>query len=469
MLNLDRNSDAQPLYFQLYEQIRQQILSGVLKTGQRLPATRELADEYGLSRNTVTNAYRQLEIEGYIHPKQGSGYYIEDITPFAQMETDVSSLPAASSKPTVHYDYSFTYGDLDYSCYHSRKWMKCLSDATDHIAREGYASYSDPKGSASLRNALCRFLSASRGIRCTPEQIIITSGHQQSMRLLLALLGKKYPTFLAEDPGYPITALLAEEAGMKVVPVPLEEDGISLRSIGETRHALVCVTPSHQFPLGSVLSISKRYDLLAMADKNDLYILEDDYDSELRYHNHPIPSLQSVDTAGRTIYLGTFSKSLSPDLRTAYIVLPAGLVPEFTEPFPLSCCTVPELIQLAIAEYIDDGCYQQHLAAMRTYYMKKHDFIRNYVRRNLSDQVSLTGEDAGLHFILDLHTDLPQTELHKAFETAKIKVIFTDPCWIRKDRAPRSQIFLGYGQIPLQDLKPAMNRLTTVIRGFRPS
>lgn len=463
MINLDKRPAAQPLYFQLYEQIKQQILSGMLKTGQKLPATRSLADEYGLSRNTVINAYNQLEIEGFIRSRQGSGYYIEDITPFAPPKRSNDKTPSIRIKPAEKYDYSFTYGDLDYSCYRSKKWLRCLSDAADHIAYGKYISYSDPNGSIKLREALCRFLSASRGVSCTPEQIIITSGHKQSIRILLAILKNRYPDFLIEDPGYPVTALLAKEAGMNIVPAPVEADGISLNAVRKAKHALVCVTPSHQFPMGSVLSISKRYNLLTLAQKNDLYIIEDDYDSELRYHDHPIPSMQSIDQAGRTIYLGTFSKSLSPDLRTAYIVLPASLMTAFYDSFTLSSCMVPELIQLAIAEYINEGYYQQHLNTIRTYYMKKHDFIRSYVRHHLSGRASLIGEGAGLHFILDIHTEKPREELADAFEKASIKVIFTDQCWIRKEMASSNQIFLGYGQIPLPKLEPAMNRLASVI------
>lgn len=269
--------------------------------------------------------------------------------------------------------------------------------------------------------------------------------------------------FAMENPGYNGTGQVMEQNHFPITPVPVEADGISVHAVQNT---LLCVTPSHQFPLGSVLSISKRFKLLEWAAKNDGYIIEDDYDSELRYHNRPIPSLQSIDSGDRTIYLGTFSKSLSPDLRIAYVVLPAHLLEIYREKYLYANCTVPTLFQLALAKYIESGKYQRHINAMRTHYRKKHDYIRNFVKESLTGKAVLIEEDAGLHFIISIHTGQNQTELIERFAQSKIRIYPTELFWIDKAVCPQNQLLLGFGAIPLTQLPKAMERLSEVIKSI---
>ena len=266
-----------------------------------------------------------------------------------------------------------------------------------------------------------------------------------------------------EDPGYTGTRHVMEQNHFHITPVPVEDDGISTDVIQNLFHTLLCVTPSHQFPLGSVLPISKRLQLLEWAEKNNGYIIEDDYDSELRYHNHPIPSLQSINSGDRTIYLGTFSKSLSPDLRTAYIVLPVHLLDSYREKYLYANCTVPALVQLALAEYIESGEYQRHINAMRTHYRKKHDYIRKYVTDTLSGKAALLGEDSGLHFVLSIQTKRNQVELIEEFARKRIRIYPTEPFWSNKALCPQNQLLLGFGAIPLTQLPKAMKSLSEVI------
>ncbi|MBU5429315.1 PLP-dependent aminotransferase family protein [Kineothrix sp. MSJ-39] len=465
MLTIDKKSGVS-LYGQLYEQLKQQIFSGNMAAGQRLPATRELAAEYHLSRNTVINAYRQLEVEGYIRPVTGSGYYVENLTSFKIDFPKPATFPVMSKQTAKSYDYTFVYGDLDYNCYSSKTWRKCMLNAYDTLASKDSIAYEEPQGFSNLRHILSGYLYLSRGVKCSAEQIIFTSGHQQSMNMIASLFHRTDWGFAMEDPGYSGTRQVMEHHDFHITPVPVENDGISIDGIQNLFHTLLCVTPSHQFPLGSVLPISKRLQLLEWVKKNDGYIIEDDYDSELRYHNRPIPSLQSIDSSERTIYLGTFSKSLSPDLRMAYMVLPTHLLPSYREKYLYANCTVPALLQLTLAEYIESGEYQRHINAMRTHYRKKHDYIRNYVKENLSGKAVLLGEDAGLHFVLSIQTKRKQDELIEYFTRNRIQIYPTAPFWSNKALYPQNQFLLGFSAIPLTQLPKAMERLSEVINGI---
>lgn len=462
MFIVDKKSGAS-LYEQLYEQLKQQILSGNMVAGQRLPATRELASEYQLSRNTVINAYQQLEVEGYIKPIIGSGYYVENLNPFKIDIPKVDTLPTAPKRVEKTYDYTFAYGDLDYNCYSSKAWRKCMLNAYDNLSFRSSIAYEEPQGFSDLRHILSGYLYLSRGVKCSAEQIVFTSGHQQSMNIIASLFPHTDWGFAMEDPGYNGTRHVMEQNNFHITPIFVENDGISTDVIQNLFHTLLCVTPSHQFPLGSVLPISKRLRLLEWAEKNNGYIIEDDYDSELRYHNRPIPSLQSIDSGDRTIYLGTFSKSLSPDLRIAYIVLPVHLLASYREKYLYANCTVPALLQLALAEYIESGEYQRHINAMRTHYRKKHDYIRKYVTDTLSGKAALLGEDSGLHFVLSIQTKRNQTELIEEFTRKRIRIYPTEPFWSNKALCPQNQLLLGFSAIPLTQLPKAMKSLSEVI------
>ena len=448
MFVLNRKSDSY-LYEQLYEQLKQQILSGNMKAGQRLPATRELAAEYQISRNTVINAYYQLEIEGYIKPVTGSGYYVEHLPLTKVSIPKPTFFPYDSESTDMTYDYIFSYGDLDYNCYNSKAWRKCMLDAYDTLSLKDNAAYEESQGISNLRRILSSYLYLSRGVKCSAEQIIFTSGHQQSLNIIANLFSYTDWNFAMEDPGYNGTRHTMKQNHFHITPIPVENDGISIKELQNLFQTLLYVTPSHQFPMGSVLSITKRLQLLEWA--------------ELRYHNRPIPSLQSIDSGNRTIYLGTFSKSLSPDLRIAYIVLPMPLWASYREKYLYANCTVPTLLQLTLTKYMESGEYQRHLNAMRTHYRKKHDYIRKYVADYLSDKAALLGEDSGLHFVLSIQTRSNQTELIDVFARNKIQIYPTEPFWINKALCPSNQLLLGFSAIPMKQLPDAMGCLSEVI------
>lgn len=455
---------ASPLYQQLYEQLRQQIMEGIFPMGRKLPPTRELAAEYHLSRNTVIQAYQQLAVEGYVRSAAGSGYYVEDLSLFhgfyrSEQPKGTPHVPAEKSDGL----FDFHYGNLDYNCYQSKAWRRCLLDAYDRMAFQNTVSYCDPQGLPELRQELANYLHFSRGVRCCADQVILTSGHQYSLSLLARLFSGGNWKFAMEEPGYNGTRIVMQQYGFSPIPIPLEQDGISVAETEHLSHTLLYITPSHQFPMGSVLPITKRLALLQWAAKSDSYILEDDYDSELRYHSLPVPSLQSIDGNGRAIYMGTFSKSLSPDLRIAYIVLPEQLLERYRTSFPHSNCGVPSLLQYALMQFLHSGEYQKHINAMRTHYQKKHDYILNFFKENLTEQASLSGSDAGLHFILTLQKDFGGNNTIKEFAENKVKIYPVSPFWANQSDCPVNQFLLGYGSIPLMELPLAMAGIRTTI------
>ena len=449
-----------PLYRQLYEQMRGQITEGMWKKDEKLPPTRNLAAEYHISRNTVIQAYQQLEVEGYVRAVTGSGYFVENLQLLKGCRTDNPKKQSAQKeKYNAEQQYDFYYGNLDYSCYRSKAWRRCLMDAYETLAMQKTADHGDAQGSPRLRRELGKYLYVSRGVRCSEEQIILTGGHKQSVDLVARIFAGKGWKFAMEDPGYDRTRLVMQQNGFPVVPIPLERDGISVSAVEKLSHTLLCITPSHQFPMGAVLPAAKRYALLQWAADSESYLMEDDYDSELRYHSLPIPSLQSMDQKERTIYMGTFSKSLSPDLRTAYLVLPQQLLPEYQAVCSCRKCSVPTLLQNTLASFIESGEYQKHINIMRTYYQKKHDMILQYFKENLSGKALLQGENAGLHFVLELTKEVDPQKFQKELEERKVHIYSIQRFWMNPKEHPQQQYLIGFGSLTMEELPTALERL----------
>ena len=278
MISIDKTSNKS-LYEQLYEQMKSEILNEHYAAGEKLPATRQLAAEHKLSRNTVVSAYNQLELEGYIRSVTGSGYYVENITAFTpdRKTRQSHNIQHSCRQAGKTFDYTLSYGNLDYNCYHSRAWRKCLMNAWDMISMADTASYQMSQGSYTLRSLITEYLYMSRGVNCTPEQIILTSGHQRSIDIITHIFSPSDYSFAIEDPGYNGTWEIVSQSPFRIIPIQLEDDGVSIEHIQRLRDTLLYVTPSHQFPMGSILPISKRLELIEWAAQSGSYIIEDDY------------------------------------------------------------------------------------------------------------------------------------------------------------------------------------------------
>lgn len=448
MLYIDRNSDT-PLYEQIYAALIKEIVSGALAAGDLLPATRKLSRELSVGRNTVDKAYQQLAAEGYIQPRTGSGFRVNRLP--LELFTQNSAAPVSHESPEETPDparYDFAYGSMDSSVFPYAQWRKSLNQALDSLELSETLHYPCRQGEPALRRELARYLRRSRGVICDPSQIIITCGQQHSMEIIANMFGRDDWGFAMEEPGYDGIRAVFANHGCRLCAVPVEADGICLEALEHLKTDLLYVTPSHQFPTGAVLPVAKRKHLLRWAQEEDAYLIEDDYDSELRYYTNPIPAMQSLDPYGRTIYTGTFSKSLAPFMRLAYIVFPTSLLERYSAYYHRYNVQVSPLHQLALADFIREGNYERHINRLRTVYRKKQAALLAAIEQVFGERVSVSGGGAGIHLLLDVKSPLSQEQLIERAETVGIRFYSTKVLYMHPEDCPRSQLLLGFPTVP---------------------
>ena len=441
-----KNRRFQPLYLQLYAHLREEILSGRLPAETKLPSARQQADDLGVSRNTVDWAYQQLSTEGYIESKSRRGYYVlpfrepVDHRPLlnpgfqcTEVKTDISS----------SFQFDFHPAKLANESFPIRVWSKLGSESIrDDIGL--FSLHGSSRGEPGLRNAIQKYLSQSRGVVCSPEQVIICSGVQDGLSLLSKLMAKNYSACAIEDPGYLKARTILQNHAVDVVPVPVRQDGIDIGYLTNTDCKAVYVTPSHQFPLGYVMPISRRLNLLAWAERVKGLIIEDDYDSEFRYQGQSVPSLQGIDSQGKVVYLGTFSKSLSPSLRLGYMILPLSLLELFNSLFRGHICSVPLWEQRILQKFLEQGYWDRHLRKMRTFYRRNHTAIINSVHHFLKGKATILSQGAGLHIVIEANGNCSAMEISKR---AKIKGVRVYPIsdYLLSEKTYQNALILGFG------------------------
>lgn len=407
MYILNSNAPA-PLYQQLYTQIREHILSGKLPADTRLPSVRHLAVELSASRNTVEGAYQELYAEGYIYSRSRSGYFVAAL----DQETAPLSLapqPRLPSPPPVDqtpYAYDFHPAGLDPQSFPVPVWRKLYLDSLRESSRQ-LVQYSDPRGELQLRCAIRKYLERSRGVVCEPDQIVVCAGLQQSLDIVAHLLKGSHSAVAVEDPGYHLPRAVFRNHSFDIVPVPVGPHGLELDALRAGKSTVAYVTPSHQLPMGYVMPVANRLNLIEWAESGGSMIIEDDYDSELRYLGKPIPSLQGLRPHGNIIYMGTFSKVLSPALRASYLVLPHSLQSAYQRQFADYFATVPLLEQRTLAAFMEQGHWERHIRRMRTIYKKKHDALLRAVETYFGARATVIGQGAGLHIVLQLNGTTP--------------------------------------------------------------
>ena len=455
MLELNRESKT-PIYQQIYDQLKDQIISGALKAHERLPATRTLAQDYHISRNSVLNAYQQLESEGFISSKIGSGFYVEELPESSKQNEKESNIQNVENEEKT-YRYDFRYGSIEPNFYQTRVFRKALKEALNDLEEKTILNDPEAQGLFSLRQQIVEHLREVRGVDCHPKQIVITGGHRYSLNLLAELFDCQDYDVAIEDPGHADVRQVFEKASYDIHPIPLDESGIRIDRIRKLSHCLVCLTPSHQFPLGMILPIARRFQLLQWAKENDGYIIEDDYDSELRYRERPIPALYSLDSHDRVIYLGSFSKSLSPDLRVSYIVFPSSV----SLPAQSFHSGTSLLIQMTLANYLKSGEYHKRINRMRNSLRKKHNRIIDFFHENYHDRIKIYGIGGGSHFVLEIPTK--KKDLLKIFHEENVGVYPIDDLYFDRNRNRENLIMIGYSGIPLKQLNEYLIHLKTAI------
>lgn len=458
-----------PKYERLYRSLRGQILAGHLPAGARLPATRTLAAESRVSRNTVIAAYAQLAAEGYIRSVRGSGCFVAELPspPAGAWRAAERTEPDPPDKNAAGADGRTAgparYGGLDTALYGEKAFRRCLRSALAGLERQPALRYPDPQGELSLRRALSAYLAVSRGVRAEAGQIHITGGVQHALRWLTELFPPDSYTFAMENPGYPGASGVFRRAGYRMAYLPLDGNGLDTRALAHLNRALLYVTPSHQFPMGAVLPAGRRMELLRWAEDTDSCIIEDDYDSELRCGEKPVPALASLGS-GRVIYTGTFSKTLSPDLRAAYMALPPGLRLPYGGDCAYFGTSVPLWEQLALAAYMENGSYLRHVHALRKILRRRHEAIAKALARTCPGSVRVLGTGGGIHLVLEMQTACTEDELTGIFAQRGLDALPLSPFWDDPAHAPGNQVLLGCGVLPQGGLEVFVQAVTAAVR-----
>jgi GntR family transcriptional regulator / MocR family aminotransferase len=459
MLLLDQKNPTQ-LYVQLYEQIKAQVLSGKRPSHSKLPSVRELATVLSTSRNTVENAYQELLAEGYIYTRPRSGFFVSNL------DQEIGTLtPTPKGRPCTRlkersfsFRYDFHPARLCPECFPAATWRKLFTESLQEYSLH-YGQYRDPQGEWRLRSGIRDYLELSRGVICDPEQIVICSGLQQSLDIVAHMMGQHSKRVAVEDPGYYLPRKIFGNHSFEVIPIQPGNEGLDLEQLASSNCSAIYVTPSHQFPTGHVMSIATRLKLLSWSEKSGGIILEDDYDSELRYHGKPIPALQGLHPQGNVIYMGSVSKVLSPALRISYLVLPSALLDRYRMLYSGYFSTVSLLEQQTLARFIEQGYWNRHLRRVRTTYKKKHDALLLAVERHFGERAEVTGQGAGLHVVLGL-ADQPYSE-KELIERAAAKGIFLIPfsdCYA-SGSSDSNYLLLGFGGMNPEQLEQGIEQL----------
>jgi GntR family transcriptional regulator/MocR family aminotransferase len=444
-----------PIYQQIYEQLKEKIMAGTFKEGDRLTSTRVFAKNFCVARNTVENAYSQLCLEGYVLNKPGSGFIVQSMNDhlLSSMqqndlvhESQYDGLEKSSFEEPEVYLYDFQYGNLDIPFPYSL-WRRFTTEVLLSFDAQRINSYNDKQGELDLRIEIMKYLQEARAVSCTPDQIVLCCGTQYALDVICKLFSDDGRKLAMEEPGYNGARTVFENNGFEIVPIPIQSDGISISDLERSSVKLTYITPSHQFPTGVVMPIQNRLHLLHWATQQNGIIIEDDYDSELRYHARPIPSLQSLDTSGRVIYIGTFSKSLSPGLRMGYMILPKWLLPKYHTMFARYSSSIPWLEQKIVSLYMAGGHWERHIRKVCLYNKKKHDVMLKTITQLMGDKIIIQGNNAGLHILLQFVNGEKQNWLIDKAREYKVKVYPTSPFWHTKENASENTLLLGFSML----------------------
>lgn len=453
------NKNHIPLYMQLYQQITAQILSGQLPSGSKMPSSRKLAQDLCVGRNTVGAAYDQLYSEGFLIGKPRSGFYVEDLK-LTGLQSIVNQDPPMIREERIEpkkLDYDFTYGKLSPKLFPLLQWQRVTNECL-RTAQEEMVNYGSHLGELGLRLEIVKYLQEYRNIQCTTHQVVIAPGTQHCLSLIGQLLKNWTSTIAIEDPGFGAAYSTFAGQNFHIQPIPLDHHGLKVKTLHSSPAKAVYITPSHQFPTGCIMSITRRLHLIEWATKAAAYIIEDDYSSHLRYDVRPIQPLQAL-APDRVIYISSFSKILSPALRIAYMVLPEKLAQEFHQLMKNIPSSVPFLVQKPLELFLQQGHWGSHLRKSTQHLKKKHDLLLQTLQQEFGDTLSISGQNAGLHLLLQLKCSLTTEELIARAHNVGVKIHPTNQLWMQSARDPYGTILLGFGYIQLADIPIAIRRL----------
>ena len=465
-----------PLFQQIYNGLRKAILSGAFQRGQKLPSTREVAEQLGISRTVVLLAYDQLLAEGFTVGRSGSGTYVSadvNVRRSTRAEESAklslsrfgSSAAAAwsrmtfaqSSTPSLPYD--FVYGRSDLETFPFEMWRRMLL----RCARRAPVSeldYGPAAGNVALKEAIATHLLRSRAVICDPSQVLVVNGSQQALDLIARVLIERGDRVAIEDPSYQGTREVLRAAGARLLPVAVDRDGLDPDRLPASACAAF-VTPSHQFPTGAILPLARRLALLDWAKRKSAVIVEDDYDGEFRYEGQPLESLQGLDREGRVIYIGTFSRTVFSSLRIGYLITPRRLVPAFTAAKWLCDRHTATLDQETLAEFIASGMYERYLRRVRRRNAARREVLLEALHTDLRDRVDVTGDGAGAHVVLWPKHRISEDSVTASAAAHGVRVYGISGYFLRK--SSRTGILLGYSRMKETAIREGIRRLGKVL------
>jgi len=467
-----RLEGRQDLTEQIYRQIRTAVLDGRLQVGDRLPPSRALAKDLGVSRNTVGSAYEWLAGEGVLDARQGSGTFVST-TDIAAPATPDAATPSAlrprpfwagvrapSVPPAERRRYDFRLGLPDSTLFPFATWRRLLAH---ELRREaGNGGYGPPAGHEGLRAAVARHVGTSRAVRAVPEQVVITSGTQQGLDLIARVLLEPGDLVAVEDPGYPPARQLFRSLGLRVVTVPVDEEGLVVSALPD-RTRMVFTCPSHQMPLGMPLSVPRRRSLLAWARDHGAAVVEDDYDSEFRFGGQRLDALHQLDTSGLVIYVGTFSKTLEPALRLGFVIAPPAVAVGLAAARYLTDWHSPTALQAAMARFIEEGLFARHVHTSRTVYEERHGLLVQALADDPEERLTPITTSAGLHVTALLPPSPGGTESSVAERAAAAGVALYPLSGFYAGPPDRAGFILGFGAIPRSRITRGIGHLLAAV------
>ncbi|MCG8509357.1 MAG: PLP-dependent aminotransferase family protein [Rhodospirillales bacterium] len=471
IVSIDRSSGV-PVYRQLYQTLREAILDGRLKTGTRLPASRVLAGDLGISRNTVISTYQTLLSEGFLEARHGSGTFIANLPQSAMRireQTHLTPLPALSrrgrlmaTQPQEGASFgqiAFHPGYPDIRQFPFSIWSRLSSGNLKRNNTE-FAGYSMIDGHPRLKSAIAEYLAVSRGVKCDPSQIIVVGGTQAALDLIGRVLLDPGDHFWIEEPGYQGAYGAFLSAGGHPVPVPVSRRGWTFDE-NAVSPRLIFVTPSCQWPFGAVMQMEDRLRLLELAAARDSWIVEDDYDSEYRFRGRPIPALHGLDNSGRVIYVGTFAKTIFPSLRIGFIVVPKSMAEGFTRALNITGQYPSPILQMTLADFIAQGAFATHLRRMRGLYAKRQRYFAELCRELLSDWLEIQPSDAGIQMVSLLKPGLDDRQVLEA--ALRRSVRFMPLSSLYHHAEPRQGLVFGYAASDEHQIRKGLRQLRSAL------
>lgn len=457
IFNINRESNT-PMYQQVYQYIRTQILSGKLERNTKLPSIRQLALQLEVSRNTTQVAYEQLQSEGYIRSENKKGFFVEATISDETLNYEPIREQHHEKNQTDMKTIDFKIGTVDQENFPLKKWRML----TNKIVKDSSMfSYGEKQGDIKLRKVLAEYLFQSRGVNTSAEQIIIGSSTQHLLLLLSLLLKQDYHYLAVEDPGYDVARELFALQSFIIDPIPVKEQGIQVDRLLKSPSRLLYVTPTHHFPYGVTIPVNERLKLIQWAKRVEGYIIEDDYDSEFRYIHQPVPSLQSLDSNDRVVYLGTFSKALLPSIRVSYMVLPRRLVSEYKKILPLLEQTSSSIHQRTLATFMNEGYWYSHLRKMKALYKRKMNLLNRELLKHFKNYVEIKGGSSGIFVIIEVKTKMSEKMLiERAYEYG----IAVYPCskYFSKCIPQYPHIQLGLGNLCEEKIIKGVSQLAKI-------